>query len=170
MARVRNEAGFTLIEMMFVVAIIAVLAALAIPLFTEQSRKGKAEAEVNAWLAEIQVKQEQFKVDNGSYKDTTGPCPSTPTPTGATITCQNTGQAWDGLRIAPPTTTAACTYDIQAGNSTGTNNPGGFAFTSPARSWFYVLATCDEDGAGGTNATFFVSSMDSAIQKLNEGQ
>lgn len=165
-----HQAGFTLIEMMFVVAIIAILAAIAIPVFTGESNKGKGQSEVVAFFAEIQVKQEQFKVDNGAYKDTAGPCPAAPTPGGVAMTCQNTGQPWDGLNINPPTATAACTYDIQAGNATGTNNPGGFTFASPQRNWYYVIATCDEDGSGGTNSTFFTSSIDSTIQKLNEGQ
>lgn len=163
------EAGFTLIEMMFVVAIIAILAAIAIPIFTKEANKGKGQSEVMALFAEIANKQEQYKIDNSSYKDTSGPCPATPSPSGAAITCQNTGQPWDGLRIEVPAS-VACTYDIQAGNATGTNNPSGFTFASPARNWYYVIATCDEDGSGGTNATFFTSSIDSNIQKLNEGQ
>ncbi len=154
---------------MLVVVIMAVLAAIALPVFTEESRKAKAESEVAAWLAEIQVKQEQFKMDNPTYRDTAGPCPAAPS-AGVTIVCHNAGQDWDGLRIAAPTTTAACTYDIQAGTTAGTVVGGFPAFTSPARNWYYVIAECDEDGNGAPNAQFFVSSMDSTIVKINEGQ
>ena len=163
------QAGFTLIEMMFVVAIIAILAAIAIPVFTKEANKGKGQSEVMAFFTEIANKQEQFKIDNTGYKDTTGPCPASPTPTGVAITCQDVGQPWAGLRIEVPFQSVACTYDIQAGNAVGTNNPGGFTFTSPVRNWYYVIATSDEDGGGAPNATFFTSSIDSSIQKLNEG-
>jgi type II secretory pathway pseudopilin PulG len=154
--------------MMFVVAIIAILAAIAIPMFTKESNKGKGQSEVMAWFAAIQAKQENYKVDNGSYLNIAGACPSTTNPTGIAMTC-HTG-AWAALNIEAPMTTVACSYQIVAGNATGTNNPSGFTFSSPARNWYYVLATCDEDSSGGTNATFFTSSIDSSIQKLNEGQ
>lgn len=172
MPRVRDpQAGFTLIEMMFVAAIIAILAAIAIPVFTKEANKGKGQSEVMAFFAEIANKQEQFKIDNGTYLDTAGPCPATPTPGGVAITCQNAGQPWDGLRIEVPAS-VACSYDIQAGNATIAPNPGGFTFTSPAtpRNWYYVIARCNEDSDTATpDATFFTSSLDSNIQKLNEG-
>lgn len=169
MARVRNrQAGFTLIEMMFVVAIIAVLAALAIPQFMSDSRKTKANAEVNAFFAALITAEEQYKVENGSYFQPVSTCPATTNTTGVAVTCANAGQPWAALNVKLPTTTAYCTYAITANSGTGTGNinVGGtvFNFTSPTGNWYHIVAQCDLDG-DGTTTKFFTSSVDSTIQK-----
>jgi prepilin-type N-terminal cleavage/methylation domain-containing protein len=63
---VRKMAGFTLIEMMVVVAILAILAAVAIPYYMEFRTKAKrAEAYVN--LDAIRVHEEAYRADKGHY-------------------------------------------------------------------------------------------------------
>jgi len=66
-----NQKGFTLIEIMIVVAIIGILAAIAMPNYTDYVKKGKA-AEATATLASARVKMEQFFQDNRTYAG--GPC------------------------------------------------------------------------------------------------
>ena len=54
----RNQKGFTLMEMLIVVAIIAVLVAVAIPVYTAQMHKVRVAADkanVRAYYAEIQA-------------------------------------------------------------------------------------------------------------------
>jgi prepilin-type N-terminal cleavage/methylation domain-containing protein len=179
--RRRPQAGFTLIEIMFVVAIIAVLAALAIPAFTEQSRKTKANSEVVAFFAELAAKEENFKVDQGIYRAATTACPAGTLSGTAQLTspCVASGQPWGpdvagvpptrNLNVALPMLESYCRYTITTGTTTGTNNPSGFTFTSPGRPWYYILAECDLD-ADGTLAKYFTSSIDSTIQKQNEGE
>ena len=58
--------GFTLIELMIAVAIIAILAAIAIPSYSEYVRRGRITEAISA-LSGMRVKMEQFFQDNRSY-------------------------------------------------------------------------------------------------------
>ncbi|MEO8311452.1 MAG: type IV pilin protein [Caldimonas sp.] len=58
--------GFTLIELMITVAIIAILAAIAIPSYAEYVRRGRITEAISA-LSGMRVKMEQFFQDNRTY-------------------------------------------------------------------------------------------------------
>ncbi|HEY4958841.1 MAG TPA: type IV pilin protein [Caldimonas sp.] len=58
--------GFTLIELMIAVAIIAILAAIAIPSYSEYVRRGRITEAVSG-LSGMRVKMEQFFQDNRTY-------------------------------------------------------------------------------------------------------
>jgi type IV pilus assembly protein PilE len=62
--------GFTLIELMIAVAIIAILAAIAIPSYTDYIRRGRL-TEALGRLSAMRVKMEQYFQDNRVY---TGAC------------------------------------------------------------------------------------------------
>lgn len=64
---VRKQSGFTLIELMLVVAVIAILAAVAFPSYQEQVRKSKR-TEVQAELIDIASRLQQYKSTNFNYK------------------------------------------------------------------------------------------------------
>jgi type IV pilus assembly protein PilA len=70
----KSNKGFTLIELMIVVAIIGILAAIAIPNFLRFQLKSKsAEGKVN--IAAIRTAQESYLAEFGSYVTTATPNP-----------------------------------------------------------------------------------------------
>ena len=70
MRTTRRRAGFTLVELMVVVAIIGILAAIAIPAFSRfQLRARSAEGKFN--LAGIRTAEEAYNVEFGTYVATT---------------------------------------------------------------------------------------------------
>ena len=62
----RVNRGFTLIELMIVVAIVAILAAIAYPAYTESVRKGRR-AEARTALAELLQQQERHMTQRNCY-------------------------------------------------------------------------------------------------------
>lgn len=66
MRAARRPFGFTLIELMIVVAVVAILAMIALPMYAEQVRKGKR-AEALQALGDLQLRQESWRADHPSY-------------------------------------------------------------------------------------------------------
>ncbi len=58
--------GFTLVELMIVVAIIGILASIAIPAYSDYVTRGKI-AQAISELADARIKMEQFYQDNRTY-------------------------------------------------------------------------------------------------------
>lgn len=66
----QRAAGFTLIELMITVAIVALLAAIAFPSYQSHVRKGYRAA-AQSFLMDVAQKQTQFLIDNRAYASTT---------------------------------------------------------------------------------------------------
>ena len=106
----QRHSGFTLIELMVTVAIIAILAAVAIPNYTAYITRSKI-AEATSALLAMRTKMEQYFQDNRSYAGactagTVAPLPSNPgSPAGVlkyfVVTC-------------PAASLTATTYTVQA--------------------------------------------------------
>jgi prepilin-type N-terminal cleavage/methylation domain-containing protein len=71
MRKIRNTKGFTLIELMIVVVIIGILAALAIPRFTQASARAK-EKEADGILKQVYTLQQTYYANNGAFASTVG--------------------------------------------------------------------------------------------------
>lgn len=62
----KQQSGFTLIELMVVIAIVAIIATMALPTFTEQVRKSRR-SEAITTLGDLQVRQERWRSSNAAY-------------------------------------------------------------------------------------------------------
>jgi type IV pilus assembly protein PilE len=101
--------GFTLIELMIAVAIVAVLAAIAIPSYSEYIRRSRITEAVSA-LSGMRVKMEQFFQDNRTY---VGACGAPGSSVAPAPTSQNFTYACV-LNAGPPST-----YTITATGNAG---------------------------------------------------
>jgi type IV pilus assembly protein PilE len=108
-----NQNGFTLVELMVVVAIVGILAAVAVPAYSDYVRRAKV-PDATANLATKRVQMEQWFQDNRTY-------------IGATVAgtpCANDTALSQNFDFSCAVT--ATTYTITA---TGKASMAGFAFT-----------------------------------------
>lgn len=111
-----DQSGFTLIEVLVTVAIIAVLASLAVPSYADHVRRARI-VEAAVRLADLRVRLEQHFLDFRRYDDGDGQC-GFPPPTSST--------AADSFRLICEAT--ATSYLIRASGNTG-QGMDGFEFT-----------------------------------------
>ena len=68
----KRSLGFTLIELMIVVALIGILAAIAVPAYKEYARKARR-ADAKQALVALQLQQEKWRASRVQYSSTLGP-------------------------------------------------------------------------------------------------
>jgi type IV pilus assembly protein PilE len=131
-----RQAGVTLIELMVAVAIVAILAAVALPVYTDYIMRGRIPQATNN-LASMRVKLEQYFQDNRTYvgacvAGTIAPLPpaddftyTCPTLTASTFTVQAVGSG----------SMAGFTYTLDESNNKKTTAvPTGWG-TAPVDCW-----------------------------------
>jgi type IV pilus assembly protein PilE len=67
----RSLSGFTLIELMIVVVVVAILATVALPSYAEFVKRG-TRADAQAFLMDVALRQQQRLVDRRAYAATIG--------------------------------------------------------------------------------------------------
>lgn len=81
----KRTRGFTLIELLVTIAVVAILAAIAIPSYQDQVRKGRR-AEAKSELGRLQMAMERWRADNPSFVNCSpSPCGNGTYPSVATL-------------------------------------------------------------------------------------
>jgi len=62
----KKEKGFTLIELLMVIVILGILAAVAIPVYTNYTQRARR-ADAKTALEQLRASQEVFRAENGAY-------------------------------------------------------------------------------------------------------
>jgi len=85
MNRLNKDGGFTLVELMIVLVIVAILSAVAVPIYTSQVMKAKM-SEADAALGTIRTELRVYYGENGDY------------PTVA-VAAAVIGQSWNDIQV-----------------------------------------------------------------------
>ena len=166
----KRRKGFTLIEMMIVVAIIALLATIAIPNYVSFQLRAKT-SEAKANLGAIRTYEEAYKIEYGTYI-ACAPNPSS-IPSGTKLPWEAESEPrwlflapsmWDNIAFSPKVKTRALSFfPLALGESAGWGDLGFFPIryvyyqyqvTNATTTTFLARAESDLDGNGLPNSVF----------------
>lgn len=154
--------GFTLVELMIVVAILGILAAIAVPSYMNYVMRAKA-SEAVGFLASIKSYQEAYKVENFQYCNASGASGTAWNPAAAPTSAMRGPRAWNAtagwlqLGARPPGPFLLFSYETLAGgpsvpatlqpSSRGLSDDRGYPNPN-TDDWFISRAIADMDGDG----------------------
>jgi type IV pilus assembly protein PilE len=133
----RFERGFTLVEIMVVVTLIAILTAIALPAYNDYVLRGKLQ-EATSNLLTMRVKLEQFYQDQRTYIGACATGTVAPLPTGLkyfSITCPTLSATGYTIQAqGTESSVSGFTFTIDEGNNHQTTAvPAGW--TNPGNCW-----------------------------------
>ncbi len=187
----RRGDGFTLVEMMFVIVIIGILATIAVVSYSRNSRKARA-SEVPQIFGELKTRENMYSAEFGRYLPV---CPNPvagqpwedcaegdywPTPLpgrGDMMNATALPARWTQLKARLPSAGLYCQYEVIGGLAGDRTNMAAIGNTlfdptlgAPTRNWFYLMARCDWDDDPTINAEYWQRDDWSDIGKRNEGR
>lgn len=131
-----NQAGFTLIELMIAIVVVGILAAIAVPNYTDYVRRS-ALSEAFANLSDLRVKLEQFYQTNRNYgsgscgNDGVADRVSFAATGNFTYACtlENSGQAYSLTATGSLGRASGHVFTLNSSNAQGTSSFRGAAVT-----------------------------------------
>ena len=124
----KHNNGFTLVELMIVVAIIAILASVALPAYNDYVLRGKL-TEAFTELSSMRVKLEQYYQDNRQYVGACAPgaAPLPPNTKNFTYSCPVLGLSTFTVQADGVGSTASFQFTINQANAKATTGvPAGW--------------------------------------------
>jgi type IV pilus assembly protein PilE len=120
---VQRERGFTLVELMVVVAIVSILASIALPAYSYYVMKSRI-PDATSNLASKRVQQEQFFQDNRTYVNGTGCAADSVASQFFDFSCVNVSATTYTLQAVGKGPMAGFTYTVDETNAKASSLPG----------------------------------------------
>ncbi len=132
-SRYNDQRAFTLIELMVTVAIIGILAAVALPAYSEYLARGRI-PDATARLATLQVQMEQYFQDNRTYVGAPACSSDSSSSKNFDFECSGTTATTYVLSATGKDSMSGFTYSVNQANVKATSSvPSGW--TSSATCW-----------------------------------
>jgi type IV pilus assembly protein PilA len=132
-----SQDGFTLVELLVVIVIVGILAAVALPQFLNQRTKGQ-DAEAKVYLVAAQKALEAWHVDHGTYAGA-----GVPDLTRIEVSLARA----NNLTVSG----TADTFDLTIDSVSGSNGGGEFSLSRQAGG--RIVRSCQNAGQGACSAT-----------------